>query len=179
MKSTNQCDSPLAKARELRYSAALHESIGAPASGRALGGTVASTARARRTRGVVPLAATGALLFAMLASYAEAARPATRAERRAIQALTLKACRRSGQPHCQEVAVQVSTVNPHYAFGGAIGDGTSGYLVRFSHGAWRIVAISGGGVMACSYWTHVAPVTVIRDLGSQGTSPAYPNGGPC
>lgn len=73
----------------------------------------------------------------------------------------------------------VSTVNSHYAFGGAIGDGESGFLLRLRGGHWRIVAISGGGVMTCSYWTHAAPLAVIRDLGIHGISNAYPNSGPC
>jgi hypothetical protein len=127
------------------------------------------------------LAATAAATIAVsgMAAEARAERPASPTERRAIQVIALRHCPVGGGDPCRRAPVKVSTVDPRYAFGGAIGDGYSGVLVKRESGHWRVVAVQGGGLMSCSYWEAAAPVSVIRDLRLDGISSEYPNGGPC
>jgi len=131
-------------------------------------------------RGSVAAGISAGVLVLTVAAPAHAERPAHAGERRAIQRLAYHACVRSGDPRCQKANVEVSTVNTHWAFGGAFGDGESGWLVHKINGHWQVRAVFGSGVPSCSSITNLAPHHVLKDLHLFfGTSPLHGNGGSC
>ena len=113
------------------------------------------------------------------AAPAWAQRPATPTERRAIRHLVYDRCVRDGGQNCQRAAVRVSTVDTHFAFGGAVAEGMSGALVRKHRGRWHILTYGGGGLGDCSGWRRYAPEPVVKDLHLYGISNRHPEGGRC
>ena len=106
----------------------------------------------------------GVVVGSIAAPAARADRPASKAERAAIEPKALDAC---GNPDCEFGRARVSTRNARYAWAGVVAEGFSGVLLkrpsRRSH-RFRVIGTQGGGIGECSYWRARAPRRVLRDL---------------
>jgi hypothetical protein len=120
-----------------------------------------------RRRACAALLAIGAAV-GFAAAPAAADRAPSKAERAAIEAVALDACRASD---CEFRRARVSTSNARFAWADVIGEGFSGVLLKRptkrSH-RFRVIGTQGGGISECSYWRRRAPRAVLRDLRISG-----------
>jgi hypothetical protein len=108
------------------------------------------------------------LLALVFAPAAIAARKAHPGERRAVQHVALAYCRHQGGGPCYKASVIVSTVNAHYAKGGADNDGFAGVIAKRKGKHWHVVAALPSDVPFCSQYRKVAPHAVLKDLKIEG-----------
>lgn len=112
-----------------------------------------------RVRTVFLLAPLVAVLAAasLFEAQSIAARRATTREARAIERVVMRNCA-AAQQHCRWQNARISTVNARFAVGFAGGDSydNSAILRRSSNRRqdWKILIVLGGGVRACSEYTH-------------------------
>jgi hypothetical protein len=122
-----------------------------------------------RSRFTVVAVLTTVAVGLVASSPAIADRSATKAERAAIERVTMKRC--NAPDGCRFRRARISTRNARYAWADILGEGVSGMLLKrpSSHSRrFKVVGFQGGGIGECTYWRKHAPRSVLRDLDIDG-----------